>query len=98
MATTNPNLSPAEVVALGLTKLTCKPGAWIDARPVTNPRTVELATGSLPVYENNHPNPCATFLEDRERFHIAVFRGRRYLVNTEGYDYARYIGALDNAI
>lgn len=73
-----------------------KAEAWSEAPMVTNPEALAEAE-TLPVFEACS-NPGRKWDEELPQYHIAIRpNGDRFLVNTEGYDYARYIARLPKA-
>ena len=54
-----------------------------------------VIVNSLPLYENiNLINPLDYFKNNLPQYCILVRGDKKYLVNTEGYTYCRYIGLL----
>lgn len=75
-----------------------KATAWTDAGQPVQDADVIRFSDTLPVYGPT-PYPCADFPFPRERYHVARFPGgTRYLVNTEGANYARYIVRLPDSL
>lgn len=69
-----------------------KAESWKEAEGYVAPADLDL-TG-IPEFPAE-PDPMRTFSMPRPRFFIAVRPGGdRFLVNTEGYDYGRYVAAL----
>jgi hypothetical protein len=69
-----------------------KAATW-DAPLVTDEATLEAITDLLIFPAGEYP--LDDFAGERPRYFIArLLDGRRFLVNTEGYNYARYIVAL----
>jgi hypothetical protein len=70
-----------------------KAEAWHTPRQVEDAAVIELAAG-LPEFRA-HEYPTKEFPEARPQYHVAVLAtGERFLVDTQGYDYARYIARL----
>ena len=87
---------------------TCKAESWNEAEVITDQAVLaevqaRLADGRLPIYHSNEMYPCSYFAgtdaKTRPQFFVARRAdGRRFLVDTQGYDYARYIAALPEAL
>jgi len=57
-------------------------------------RSVQKIAASLPVFKAE-PTPCDDFRGERPQYHVAkTLDGRRFVVDTQGYNYARYIERL----
>ncbi len=56
-------------------------------------RAVLHAAKYLPVF-STHGKPIDDFPEDRPQYHIAEVGDHLYLVDTQGFNYARYIARL----
>jgi len=78
-----------------LVKWSRKAESW-NARPITSPTVIEMANQLQEFPAGVYPT--ATFSGPRPQYHIAVCsNGDRFLVDTQGYDYARYIARLPDA-
>lgn len=60
----------------------------------TASRNAQKSAASLPEFAAEE-SPCATFSGERPQYHVARLPdGRRFIVDTQGFDYARYVAQL----
>lgn len=85
-------------------KLTCKPIDWDAIKPVQNQtalkmvRDLPMAVVQANVLYATDPQVWKDFVVLAPAQVFVMARGRsRYLVDTQGFNYARYIGRLEDA-
>lgn len=70
-----------------------KPIRWGEANHYVAPRDVTDAVRDLPRY-SGPSHPYMDFHEERPQFFVVDRDGKEYLVDTQGYNYARYVVRL----
>ena len=78
--------------------LTRKPLNWNEVANIPQAAILLAEAGikELPRFATSENNPMQTFPEVRPQVFVAVLgNGQEFVVNTEGYPYARYVGRLN---